>query len=102
MPVVYSIRASVGTVSALTGDAVRIVEATLIALRNRSAVTGEALTIGGGASDAITAQTEIGPDGKYLWVNPAGLAIGVGVDQITITAAAGTVSYDLLIAGRSI
>jgi len=95
--------------SRLTGGAVTMVEVTLIYIRNKSTTTGEILEIGAGSNpllnwvkatgDAI----KIGPGGVFILTSPIdGFAVTAATgDVLTITSASGTISYDIIILGRS-
>ncbi len=119
--VVYSISTTVATgvpdaydllgslTSVLNGAAISFVEVTLIAIRNKSSSTGEIIVVGAGSNPIDTVfsaagdSIDIGPGGLFVWSSPVdGAAPTAGTaDIITLTTSATSISYDLLIVGRS-
>lgn len=98
-----------GLTSTLTGDAIAFAEITLIAVVNLSTTSTQTLTVGAGsnplaswlgaAGDAVV----VGPSGAMLVSSPIdGYAVTAGTgDTLTINPGAATITYRLLILGRS-
>lgn len=95
--------------SELSGATITFAEVTLIWIRNRSTTTGQNLEIGAGSNPFITWLKATGdaiivpPGGVFLLTSPIdGFATVAGTgDVLTITSTSGTITYDILIAGRS-
>lgn len=95
--------------SELNGATVTFVEITGMLIRNKSTTTGEYLEVGAGsnpfagwvkaAGDALI----VGPGGMLVLTAPIdGLAVTSGTgDILTITSASGTITYDIVLLGRS-
>lgn len=98
-----------GLTSVLTGAAINFAEITWLILVNKSATSGEYLTIGGGSNPVTTMwassgdAAKIGPGGVLILGSPIdGFATTAGTgDIITITPATGTIELDYILIGRS-
>lgn len=96
--------------SVLTGDTINFAEVVLVCVHNKSTTSGETLTIGAGSNPWIT---WLGASGDSVVIGPGGLlCVSSPVDGwattastgdiLTITSsAAGGISTDILILGRS-
>lgn len=98
-----------GLTSVLSGAAISFAEITFVAIRNKSTTTAEKLEIFGNANGVAiiedpTSVVVIPAGGSMMWGAPlAGVAIGAGSsDVIQIGSQNGTISFDLIIMGRSV
>lgn len=89
---------------------VTFAEVTLIAIRNKSTTSTEILSVGGAAANQFinwvgdaTDIVKIGANGVLLWTAPVdGAAVTAGTgDKLKIDSGADTITYDILIVGRS-
>ena len=98
-----------GLNSQLTGLALQFVEVTTLAIRNTSTVSGEFLLVGAGSNPWIT---WLGATGDILRIGPGGiLRVSSPIDGFATTAAtadilridpgAATITYDIMLLGRS-
>jgi len=96
-----------GSLTALDATTMTYVEVTHILIVHKSGA-GD-LQIGAAANDLATIWLSsgegalIGPGGVYLWTSPTnGAVVTAGtVDILQIAASAGTITYDMIILGRS-
>jgi len=95
--------------SQLDGSTLTFVEITGIIIRNKSTTTTEVLTIGAGSNpllnwvNATGDAVVLGPGGVFVITSPIdgyGVTAGTG-DVLTIDPGSDTISYDILILGRS-
>lgn len=89
---------------------VTFAEVTILAIRNKSTTSTEILAIGGAAANHFVNWVanssdivNIGPNGVMLLTSPIdGYAVTAGsADKLKIDAGADTITYDILIVGRS-
>ena len=97
-----------GLTSVLDGSAISFAEVTFVALRNKSTTAAEVIEVFGNANGVAiiedpTNVVVVPAGGWFVWAAPlAGVAITGGAsDVLQLGAQSGTVSYDLLIMGRS-
>lgn len=101
-----------GTLTGALGNTISNVEIVGLAIKNNSTTLGQYLTVGGdgsavysgmfgAANDTITVQ----PGGLFVWLSTldgGGLATTAGsADVLQVAAATGTISYSILVLGRS-
>lgn len=95
-----------GTLTDVFGDTLSMAVVTAVFVKNNTSSTGADLTLGGtldifsDASDIMVLE----PEGIIFWYSPVdGAAVSAGTtDSLTLTNASGTtISYDLVIIGRS-
>ena len=98
-----------GSLTDKRGNTLTFVEITCILIHNLSTTTGEVLTVGGDANalvnwvGAATHTVKVDPDGLLLWWSPidgAAVVAGTG-DILQIDPGAKTITYDIIIIGRS-
>ena len=95
--------------SKLTGAAVTMVEVTAICVVNKSTTSGEVLIIGAGSNpllnwvNATGDAVKVGASGVFLITSPLnGYAVTATTgDILTIDPGAATISYDIILLGRS-
>jgi len=98
-----------GTLTAADGSTITFVEVTGVYIRNKSTTTAETLTIGAGSNPFITwliatgDGVVIGPNGTFLIESPVdGYTVTAGTaDILRVDPGANTISYDIVIWGRS-
>lgn len=106
-PVTVDLRGSLTSI--LDGGAVSFVEVVGLYIKNKSTTTSQNLQIGGGSNPWIThlgASGDVivlGPGGRLLLESPLdGYAVTAGTgDILQIASSSGTISYDVVIYGRS-
>lgn len=98
-----------GGITNAFGVSLNIVNVVGFAVRNRSTTTGQNFTVGGGSNPFITwliatgDGVRVGPGGVFIVhspIDPYGTTAGTA-DIVTITAASGTISYDIVIWGTN-
>lgn len=99
--------------SQLDGSTVTFVEIGGIYIYNASTTAGPALTVGGAAANqayvglfgAATERIKVGALGEFAWVAPldgGGLTVTAGTgDQLKIDSGAATITYRIVLLGRS-
>jgi hypothetical protein len=97
-----------GLTSVLDGSAISFAEVTFLAIRNKSTTAAEVIEVFGNANGVAiiedpTSVVVVPAGGWFVWAAPlAGVAITGGAsDVLQLGAQSGTISYDLLIMGRS-
>jgi hypothetical protein len=92
------------------GDSLTFAKVTLIAIHNRNTTAGEVLTLGGAAANGFETmfgaagdKIKIGPNGWLILFSPVdGFAVTADTaDLLKLDAGAATISYDIIIVGRS-
>ncbi len=102
-----------GSLTKAIGGTFTAVEIGVIYIRNRATVAASRLTVGNGTNPAITglvgaaAHTfRVPAGGIFLWVAPydgGGLTVTAGsADVLKIDAGAATITYDIVVLGRSV
>lgn len=100
----------VGALTGALGGTVSLAEVTLIAIHNTSSTAADVLSIGGAAAtqfaapfDAADNEIKVGPGGLFLLTNPIdGFACAAGTtDLLKIDAGAKTITFDIIVIGRS-
>lgn len=92
------------------GNTITFAEITAIYIHNKNTTAGETLTIGGAGANTFllfadaTDKFVIDPDGKFFFDSPSAAAKAVTAgtgDILLIDAGAATITYDIVIVGRS-
>lgn len=98
-----------GSLTAADGTTITFVEIVGLYIKNKSTTTAQNITVGGGSNPWIT---HLGASGDAVVVGPSGMLLltspidGYAVtattgDILTLTSSSGTISYDLVVCGRS-
>jgi hypothetical protein len=99
-----------GVLASALNAGINFVKITGIMIRNKSTTSGQFLTVGNGANPAFTnlfgagAHTlAVQPGGAFAWYSPIDPMTTVAAtgDIFRVAAATGTVSYDIVIIGRT-
>jgi hypothetical protein len=97
-----------GGLTAMDGSTITMAEVVAIAIVNKSTTTSENLQIGGDANSvpifgAVGDYAIVGPGGVFLWSSPVdGVTVTASTgDILQIAASTGTITYDILIVGRT-
>jgi|TARA_R100001530_G_scaffold124435_2_gene92632 hypothetical protein len=98
-----------GLSSVLTGDAGSFVTLNGILIRNKSTTSTEILSIGGGSNPIVGCWgatgdlIKLGPGGTFVWLDPVdGVTPVAGTgDILTLDPGSDTISYDVVLLGRS-
>lgn len=102
VPVTYDLR---GGQTDIEGTAINRANIALIAVKNKSTTTGQYITIGAGSTPITTLwgasgdASVVGPDSIALFMSTVdGFATTAATaDILTLTAATGTISFDILV-----
>ena len=99
-----------GVLASALNSGINFVKITGILIRNKSTTSGQFLTVGNGANPAFTNLFGAGahtvtaqPGGAFAWYSPIDPMTTVAAtgDILRVAAATGTVSYEIVIIGRT-